>query len=161
MYCMSMQYARRREVTAIAIAVAILSITFANLPSSLHASSNAISTGPACTGRRIGTEHRTDQSCHLHKDKPKRLQNPAQAPSIPSNRSHHFHCSNASTHLQPTIQNIHDIMPCPRAPIAARLLHDVRQLDLVGDAAFDEVENHAFAGVPGDVAVELWGCVSE
>lgn len=46
-------------------------------------------------------------------------------------------------------------MTRPRAPIPARLLHDIRQLDLVGHAALDEVENHAFRGVPGDVAVEL------
>jgi hypothetical protein len=33
--------------------------------------------------------------------------------------------------LQPTIQNIHDIMTRPRAPIPARLLHDVGKLDFV------------------------------
>ena len=57
--------------------------------------------------------------------------------------------------LQPAIQNINNIMSRPRAPIPARLLHDIRHLDLIGDAALDEVENHALGCVPGDVAVEL------
>lgn len=52
------------------------------------------------------------------------------------------------------VDDIDDVLAGPCRPVAASLCHDGRQLDFVGDTAFDEVQVHAFGGVPCDVAVE-------
>lgn len=52
------------------------------------------------------------------------------------------------------IYHVNHVVPRPGRPVATRLRHDVRQFDLVGKVALDEVEVHALGRVPCDVAVE-------
>jgi len=54
---------------------------------------------------------------------------------------------------QSRIQHIDNILSRPSRPISTRLLHDIRQLDLVFEVSFDKVEVHAFGYVPSDVAL--------